>query len=685
MSKVIQSFIHLVLHRGLEVISKDLFLFKLIPRAINISHGVIPRYSGTFLNRYISKSKIIRVIGFTTSFSFILLTILSVFPIINHEESVEATYTPANPPTVTITSSSNIASVDITPTSSDGTFASSTSASEVAFGVTTDNLTGYTVAVSARSGDTLGQLTNASYGDTLDTISTITSETDFSTNSTYTNQWGIKPSKYVDTSTGTVIDNTSSTINYLPAPTTSELVLDTTNTPNPTTANNYTIGLGARVDYTKPVGTYTNTYVLQAVGNQISYQINYSDTTSDTTVADIPSADGANDIEASGFTLSSTVPTRTGYTFAGWCDGIVSHVASGNSTCAPNTTTGAPGTTYLAGASYTFTALSTGSMNTADLYAMWDVNTYSLTIAFGSYVASVSVRSGSTSGTIIKTINSSDSNKTVTGLTYGIAYYLTATYSSTYRYSSSSLSGSGTLSWPNFTVGAGNSTITVNGRATTFNDVYNTTGTKYMQSMTSTMCANVTNGQTSTLRDNRDNQDYTVAKINGNCWMTKNIAIGCSGNSRVARSLTSSNSNVSSTWSTGSAGALTSGDSNTEARMQCSSTYGGWYNYVAATANTIKTDSAGTASYSICPLKWRLPTWTEFKTILNYRSQFNPIAGGSYIGGQITDTGLAGWWASTPSGNAGYRERLRYNSSDNSLYWSQHYRYFGEHVRCIAQ
>ncbi len=388
MSKVIQSFIHLVLHRGLEVISKDLFLFKLIPRAINISHGVIPRCSGTFSSRlffrkksltketskkfelkvnsnsnfdyYLNRNKFVRLVGYATTFSFILLVALSVFPIINHEESVEATYTPANPPTVTITSSSNIASVDITPTSSDGTFASSTSASEVAFGVTTDNLTGYTVAVSARSGDTLGQLTNASYGDTLDTISTITSETDFSTNSTYTNQWGIKPSKYVDTSTGTVIDNTSSTINYLPAPTTSELVLDTTNTPNPTTANNYTIGLGARVDYTKPVGTYTNTYVLQAVGNQISYQINYRDNSSGSDV--VWNTEGTSNITASSFTLLSTSPTRTGYDFVGWCYGTVNHTTN------PSTCTG---TVYQPGETFTFSSLSTTTTNTANIYAMW--------------------------------------------------------------------------------------------------------------------------------------------------------------------------------------------------------------------------------------------------------------------------------------------------------------------------
>ncbi|MDO5480616.1 MAG: hypothetical protein Q4F58_03045, partial [Candidatus Saccharibacteria bacterium] len=211
-----------MLHRGLEVISKDLFLFKLIPEAI---HRIIPRRSSTF-SRSINRSKIIRLAGFVTTFSFILLIALSAFPIINHQDQAEATPGVEEAPTITITSATgNTASVDITPTSANGTFAYSDASSQLAFSVSTGNYTGYTLSIKAS--DNAGQLTNATYGETLDSITTITTESDFSSGaaSTYNNKWGYKPSRYVDTSTGTVIDNTV-TNNFLPAPTTTETLLD---------------------------------------------------------------------------------------------------------------------------------------------------------------------------------------------------------------------------------------------------------------------------------------------------------------------------------------------------------------------------------------------------------------------------------------------------------------------------
>ena len=51
----------------------------------------------------------------------------------------------------------------------------------------------------------------------------------------------------------------------------------------------------------------------------------------------------------------------------------------------------------------------------------------------------------------------------------------------------------------------------------------------------------------------------------------------------VARQLTSTDSNVSTTLNISSAGALTSGDTYTEARMQCSNTYGAWWTSDTAT------------------------------------------------------------------------------------------------------
>lgn len=68
-----------------------------------------------------------------------------------------------------------------------------------------------------------------------------------------------------------------------------------------------------------------------------------------------------------------------------------------------------------------------------------------------------------------------------------------------------------------------------------------------MQEMTPEFCASVTTsspGNTARLQDPRDGKYYWVAKLaDGNCWMTQNLDLDLSG-----RSLTSSDSDVSSSW-----------------------------------------------------------------------------------------------------------------------------------------
>ena len=263
-------------------------------------------------------------------------------------------------------SSKDTASVDVVPTSSTGTFVVSATGDEAEFTVTTDNLTGYSLNILGT--DTSGQLVNTSTGDILDTISSDTTENDFRTGaaSTYNNKWGYRLNV-----------NSTTTTDFMAAPTSSTAkTIYTTTSPNAVgTPDNYTLSLGARVDYTKPSGTYTNTFVLTAVGNPITYQINYLDNTGSggttgTDVSGLPAAEGQSNITASAFTLATTTPTRTGYDFIGWCDGDVTHDATGTDTCATGSAT--PGTVYQAGDAYTFTNISSAGTNTANLYAMWE-------------------------------------------------------------------------------------------------------------------------------------------------------------------------------------------------------------------------------------------------------------------------------------------------------------------------
>lgn len=70
-------------------------------------------------------------------------------------------------------------------------------------------------------------------------------------------------------------------------------------------------------------------------------------------------------------------------------------------------------------------------------------------------------------------------------------------------------------------------------------------GITTMQEMTPTVCSNAAVNDTSYLRDTRDNNYYWVTKLlDGNCWMSQNLALDLKTN--IA--LTSSTSNISSNW-----------------------------------------------------------------------------------------------------------------------------------------
>ena len=202
----------------------------------------------------------------------------------------------------------------------------------------------------------------------------------------------------------------------------------------------------------------------------------------------------------------------------------------------------------------------------------------------------------------------------------------------------------------------------------------------YMQDLTAAQCSGSSDGATATLKDRRDNNSYTIAKINGNCWMTQNLRIA------GGTTLTSTYSNVSSSYTIPTTD-LTSGNSYTDGRIHNSgnSTYGYWYNFCAASAGTNCQDSTKyDTTYDICPKGWRLPTRSEFSGITgtSYISAFSPITGGYYIGGSLSNISTGFWWSATAfASNNQYN--LRYNG--NSLYTSisGSGNDFGFYVRCI--
>ena len=426
-----------------------------------------------FYNRYIRRSKNIRVIGGAAGILLVALFAFMVFPVAPESSDAEATPGQEEVPTLTMVTGQENASVNVTPISSTGTFATSAGTDMASFTITTSNYTGYTLSIKAD--DDAGQLVNTSTGDTLDSITSNTTESDFINGaaSAYTNKWGYR-----------VAINGATPTDFLPAPTTTASILDHTTVKNPTTANTYTIALGTRVDYTKPVGTYTNTYTLTAVANPIAYVVKYYDLQYTTSTADDAnitwdspdSGSTANNAtfheianNASSTNVSATITltppttmTRNTYTFAGWCR---------NST---NQAT--------VGVNKTVTAMDTSGIRPASATTKVTAYNNPATMCNGAvpdYTTSTDhfIKAGDTTLKLDPTLDNTN-------------VILTAVWKPT--------------------------DFATAGIAANAN----------MQTMTSTICSKVTPNQFTTMRDSRDSgaNTYVIIKLlDGKCWMADNL------------------------------------------------------------------------------------------------------------------------------------------------------------------
>ena len=259
------------------------------------------------------------------------------------------------------------------------------------------------------------------------------------------------------------------------------------------------------------------------------------------------------------------------------------------------------------------------------------------------------------------------------GQTMSIAcgtYNLSGSFSSGYEFSSWSNSGGSianrnTLS-TRYTVN-GPGTITLTGKSSIVG---------YMQDFTKSQCQSLASSASVLVQDRRDNNTYSVRYINGNCWMTQNLRL--SG----GRTLTSADSNVTRNWSFPST-SLTSGNSYEDAYSTISSntSYGGYYNYCAASAGTVcSSSSAQNATQDICPKGWRLPTYNEQNGITNYTSAFSPVYSGSYSYGTLVVSG-GYWWSATADSST--RQYYLYYDGSSSYTSSKGSKGFGSSVRCI--
>ena len=425
-------------------------------------------------------------------------------------------------------------------------------------------------------------------------------------------------------------------------------------------------------------------------------------------------------------TLSqNTLTPPTGYSFNGWCT-----VQDTNQT--PQTT--CSGTVY--DDEDTIPSSTVVGGGTLSLYAIYSINTYDLAITFaGAGVSSVKICtvSGNCTGADLKgTVSTSGGS--VSGLVYNTAYYLYPSYNTGYTLSSwaktDSASGSVLSSTsatnPSYTMGAGNGAVTITGEILTISNSY------YMQDVAS--CgSSIAVGTTATLRDKRDEQEYTVAKLaDGKCWMTKNLNIA--GGTAISCETTDCENYTIPTnqgWQSGGRlpASSTSGFSSdnyayvyNSGRTACSSP--GCYSYYSWDVATIGSGrSLGTANtdapYSICPKGWILPTtgsrdnsgWkrgsaytlglaygvslqndhcdNSAATGKNFYNNAGPGTipnfqkTGFYDNSKANYVGTVGYcWTSTSYSNSS--EALFFNFATDAAWFSQAYnRKLGAPVRCI--
>ena len=271
---------------------------------------------------------------------------------------------------MSLTVSSDTVALNLAPTRATGTFGKS---SNISITAKTTNATGYTLGVAAASATDYDKLKNGS--DSIDSITEAVTEEAFKAlnNTAYNGKWGYLPSKH----------NSAVNTDFLPAPKASGDILDVTTTAN-TTANEYSLAIGARVDSTTKMGAYSNTYNVILVNNAIPYTITYMDSIIGSMPTDVDSTSESETVYISGNT-----PTRSGYTFNGWCT-----VAPTRSTL----TDTCSGTTYTQGQAHHIDGSSL--TNDLTLYAMWKRNTmqnvseWESTVGAGEETTAVDTRDG---------------------------------------------------------------------------------------------------------------------------------------------------------------------------------------------------------------------------------------------------------------------------------------------------
>lgn len=343
------------------------------------------------------------------------------------------------------------------------------------------------------------------------------------------------------------------------------------------------------------------------------------------------------------FTISSTEPTRDGYTFLGWATTKTSTSAS-----------------YSAGGTITV------SSNTT-LYAVWRAkNRFSITYDANGGTGAPSVQYSSYTTSSSATLAISTAKPSLNTFTF-----------LGWSTSSSALTASYQPGSP----------ITISSNTTLY-AVYD----RYMQNWTG--CSYLPTHDTISLIDSRDSESYNVIKLyDGRCWMQDDLAF-------TGSSLTIADSNVTSNRTLSYISVSACANTNTDYNNPCQYNNSGQilYNFAAATAGQVvgmySSYRYTDATESICPQTWALPTHTEASLFTIKESStgawayFKPQVKGQYYfytAQLLTPTGT-GYWLASNHGYYSHDSRdIIYFYSGSGVAVSGSTVLIGHPIRCIKK
>ncbi|MCR5700467.1 MAG: fibrobacter succinogenes major paralogous domain-containing protein [Candidatus Saccharibacteria bacterium] len=191
----------------------------------------------------------------------------------------------------------------------------------------------------------------------------------------------------------------------------------------------------------------------------------------------------------------------------------------------------------------------------------------------------------------------------------------------------------------------------------------------YIQDFTAAQCQAKALNTPFTVIDRRDGSDYTVRYINGNCWMTQNLRItgvvSAADSNFEGADFNISAGDLKGNYMTYSAARSHRADSADVASAPSGYTIdilGAWYNYCAASAGQVCSQTRVDATQDICPAGWHLPSHSQNGGITSYASSFLPVYGGYYYDGWLRSAASYGyWWSATASSTSNQYYLMRFS------------------------